>query len=286
MERNKPFKSKGSGLIYLVGTPIGNISDVSERGKKILAEADIVACEDTRNTGLLLSRLGIKPKKLVSCYAQKELERSKQLVAQVKQENLVLAYVSDAGMPGISDPGSLLVQQAVMNEVPISSIPGPSALIQALVMSGFNTADFTFYGFLPAKSNMRKRMLEKIVDKPETIIFYESPHRIMDVLKDMRDVLGSERRVCLCREITKIFEEYIRGDLAELAELDPSTLKGEFVIVIEGKETEENTDNKEILGYAKKLIEAGYRNSEVAKILSLEFDLPKNKLYKLINELD
>jgi 16S rRNA (cytidine1402-2'-O)-methyltransferase len=288
MKRNKPFKTEGSGLIYLVGVPIGNILDMSERGKNILRDADIVACEDTRKTGILLSRIGIKAKKLVSCYAQTELEKSKQLVVEVKQNNLTLAFVSDAGMPGISDPGALLIQQAVLNDVPVSSISGPSALIQALVLSGFNTADFSFFGFLPSKTNTRKKMLDDIKENKETLIFYEAPHRIFDVLNDMKEILGDDRNVCLCREISKIYEEYIRGNLAELVDVDPSTMKGEFVIVVEGKhieETNETEHDKEIANYAIKLIKAGYKNSEVAKILSIQFEEPKNRLYKLINEL-
>ncbi|MFA6796882.1 MAG: 16S rRNA (cytidine(1402)-2'-O)-methyltransferase [Bacilli bacterium] len=286
--RNKPFKTKGSGLIYLVGVPIGNILDFSERGKQILSEADIVACEDTRKTGLLLSRLGIKAKKLVSCYAQKELEKSKQLVDEVKNKDLMLAFVSDAGMPGISDPGALLIQQAVINNVPVSSVAGPCALIQALVVSGFNTADFSFFGFLPAKKNNRRKMLEELNEKSETLIFYEAPHRIFDVLEDMKEIFGNDRKVCVCREISKIFEEYIRGTLEEVVSVDSNTLKGEFVIVIEGKQIRENENGeleKDIITYAKKLVKAGYKNSEVAKILSIEFNEPKNKLYKLINDL-
>lgn len=289
IKRNKPFKSKGSGIIYLVGVPIGNISDVSQRAREILQSADIIACEDTRKTGLLLSRLEIKAKKLVSCYAQKELEKSKQLVEKVKMEDLTLAFVSDAGMPGISDPGALMIQQAINNDVPVSSIAGPTALIQALIASGFNTADFSFFGFLPSKSSHRKKMLEKLKDKEETLILYESPHRILEVLKDLNDIFGGDRRVCLCREISKVYEEYIRGTFSEVVQLDAGTLKGEFVIVIEGKQIckkDEDEFEGNIFKYAKKLINAGYKNSEVAKILSLEFDLPKNKIYKIVNSLD
>jgi len=288
IKRNKPFKSKGSGLIYLVGVPIGNILDISERAKTILRDADIVACEDTRNTGLLLSRIGIKARKLVSCYAQTELVKSKELVETVRNNNLVLAFVSDAGMPGISDPGALLVQQAIDFDVPVSSIAGPSALLQALVVSGFNTADFSFFGFLPSKASGRKKMLSNLNERSETLIFYEAPHRLLNVLKDMKDIFGDSRRVCICREISKIFEEYIRGSIGEVTNVDPNTLKGEFVIVVEGNQTKkENVDEHDnnISDFAIKLRKAGYKNSEIAKILSCEFDEPKNKLYKFINTL-
>lgn len=287
LQRNKPFKSEAKGILYLVATPIGNISDVSKRAIEILSQADIVACEDTRNTGLLFSRLGIKPKRLVSCFAQKEQEEAVKLISKVHDEGLCLAYVSDAGTPGISDPGALLVNEAVNKGVSVSAIPGPAAFVQALIMSGFDTADFSFYGFLPAKASAREEMLKGLKDRKETLIFYEAPHRLFKTLDSLIKVFGPNRRACLARELTKIFEEYIRGTLKEISEIDPESVKGEFVIVVEkNKEAVETSDdNKDLIEKAKDMIELGNKKTDVARELAKSSSLSKNDIYKLIKDL-
>lgn len=285
VKRNKPFQTKG-GIVYLVASPIGNIKDISTRFMEIVSEADIVACEDTRNTGLLLSRLNITPKKLVSCYSQIESNEAIKLVEEVKNKNLTLVYLSDAGTPGISDPGALLIKEAIDKDVAVSAIPGPSALIQALITSGFDTSDFSFYGFLPVKNNSQKEVLEKLKEREETLIFYEAPHRLFDTLKNMKEVFSGERRVCLSREITKLYEEHIRGTLDEITSLDPSTVKGEFVIVVEGNSNPsvEITDDK-IIKEAQVLLKSGMRKNDVSKYLADKLKISKNRIYMLIKNI-
>lgn len=282
IKRNKPFKDNNqNGIVYLVATPIGNILDISTRGINILKQADIILAEDTRNTGILLKRLDITPKRLLSCYSQKEEQVAIKILQEVKENNLTLAFVSDAGTPGISDPGSLLVLKAIENDIPVSSILGPAALIQGLIMSGFDTSDFSFYGFLPTKDSEKKEFLEKLVDRKETLIFYESVHRIKKTLQVMASVFNS-RQAVICRELSKIYEEYIRGDLNELACLDDENLLGEFVIVIQGNTSSQEYDDQCILLKAKKLEELGYSSKEISKILSEVLDISKNYIYKLL----
>jgi 16S rRNA (cytidine1402-2'-O)-methyltransferase len=287
MVQNSPFAGGKKPLVYLVSVPIGNMGDFSPRAKEILTAADIVACEDTRVTGQLLSLAGIKAKRLVSCYAQKELEEAERLVKEVKENNLVLAFCSDAGTPGISDPGSLLVQKALEAGVDVSAIPGPCAFATALVVSGFDTADFSFFGFLPVKEGQRSKFLDNLKEREETLIFYEAPHRVLASLSSMKEAFGGSRRVCLARELTKIHEEYTRGSLDEIVS-DPSVLSplGEYVIVVEGyvKAVKEMSED-EIVEKARELLKQGMRKTEAAKIISDECNVSKNAIYKLINNL-
>jgi 16S rRNA (cytidine1402-2'-O)-methyltransferase len=285
MNNDQPFQGGKRAIVYLVGVPIGNLKDISSRALEILSEADIIACEDTRMTGSLLSKLGIKPKKLVSCFAQKEKEEASRLLSQIKDTSEMLAYVSDAGMPGISDPGALLAEEAINEGISVSSIPGPTAFVPALIASGFDTADFSFYGFLPVKSSARAKLLNELKDRKETLIFYEAPHRLLETLEALKEVLGSERRISLARELTKAFEEYTRGTIAEVLSSD-LTLKGEFVIVVEGaKEEKKEMDSSEIIQTAQKMLKEGMRKSEIAKIISDELNVNKNSIYTLIKDI-
>lgn len=285
MNKDQPFQGGKRAIVYLVGVPIGNLKDISSRALEILSEADIIACEDTRMTGSLLSKLGIKPKKLVSCFAQKEKEEASRLLSQIKDTSEMLAYVSDAGMPGISDPGALLAEEAINEGISVSSIPGPTAFVPALIASGFDTADFSFYGFLPVKSSARAKLLNELKDRKETLIFYEAPHRLLETLEALKEVLGSERRISLARELTKAFEEYTRGTIAEVLSSD-LTLKGEFVIVVEGaKEEKKEMDSSEIIQTAQKMLKEGMRKSEIAKIISDELNVNKNSIYTLIKDI-
>lgn len=280
--RNKPFKDNtNNGIVYLVATPIGNIEDISLRAINILKQADIILAEDTRNSGLLLKRLNITPKRLLSCYSQKEEQVANKILQEVKDNNLTLAFISDAGTPGISDPGSLLVLKAIELGINVSSILGPAALIQGLIMSGFDTSDFSFYGFLPTKDSERKQFLEKLVDRKETLIFYESVHRIKKTLKTISEVFGKRNGV-ICRELSKIYEEYIRGNLEELALIDEQNLLGEFVIVIQGNPSDKEFDDEYIILKAKKLSKMGYSSMQISKILAEVLDISKNYIYKLI----
>ena len=229
------YKGNSKPILYLIPTPVGNIQDIGERSKEILASSDLIACEDTRNTQMLLSRLNINNKNLISCYSQTELQQAEKIISRMLTEKLIVSYCSDAGSPGISDPGGLLASLAIKNNIPVSAIPGPTAFVPALTASGFNSAQFTFIGFLPTKESNRIKTLEKYVQREETLIFYEAPHRLLDTLKSMEKIFGKDRRACLGREISKLYEHYIRGTLEEISTIEEDFIRGEFVIIIEGK---------------------------------------------------
>lgn len=283
----KPFSQDKHPLLYLVGSPLGNLGDFSFRQREIIEEADLIACEDTRVTSDLLAKLNLPKKNLVSCYSQKEAEEGKKIVAQMKEKNLTAAFLSDAGMPGISDPGALLAKLCEDEGIPVSTVPGPTAFVSALVVSGFDTSDFSFFGFLPVKSSARKRKLTELKEREETLIFYEAPHRLKDVLSDMEEVFGNKREVSVSREMTKIHEEYWQGTLEEIvANLDDLTLKGEFVIVVKGAEKGEAVFSEEtVVKEGRELLQQGYRKTEAAKILAKKYSLPKDNVYKLISTI-
>ena len=209
MRRNKSFDGQRPTL-YLIATPIGNLKEMSPRALEIISEMDIIAAEDTRNAFSLLANFNLK-KELFSLREHNEVEASKHLLEKI-QSGKKVAYMSDAGYPGISDPGYLLVKEMIKNDVNISTISGSCAFINALVASGLDTKHFYFYGFLPAKENEAKEEILSLKDRKETLIFYEAPHRINKTLNLLRDGLGN-RSVCLARELTKLNEEYIRVEL-------------------------------------------------------------------------
>ena len=278
MTRDKSFSSNNN-LLYLIATPIGNLSEVSERFISVVKEMDIIAAEDTRNTGSLLSKLGIV-KDFFSLREHNENQASEHLINLIKEGKKV-AYMSDAGYPGISDPGYLLVQNALKAGIRVSTISGPSAFINALVASGLPTNHFYFHGFLPAKEGEAKKELEELKEKKETIIFYEAPHRILKTLNLLLNVLG-DRKAVIARELTKLNEEYIRGNLSELVEIDESTLKGEMVVLIEGsKETKDISDERivSLVGYYK---EQGLSNKDSIEKVANELQIPKNRIKKLV----
>ncbi len=286
INRIKPFKDNlKKGLVYLISTPIGNIDDISKRAIDTLNSLDIVLAEDTRNSSILFKRIGVNPKKLISCFSYKEEELANKILNEVKLNNLTIGLVSDAGTPGISDPGAILVKKAIELNIPVSAILGPSAFIQGLILSGFNTANFSFYGFLPTKEQERERVLSNLVNKEETLIFYEAPHRLIKTIQSMQKVF-KDRRCLICRELSKIYEEYIRGSLDELVNLDPSSLIGEFVIVIEGNNSASNQyDDEKIIQMAKLMLDEGISKSTCCKIIVNLTNLKKNYIYDLINKL-
>lgn len=283
MIRNNPYsKERRNGLVGLVTTPIGNRKDITYRAVEFLKECDIIACEDTRNTGLLLSYFGIKPKKLVSLYAQTELKGAKELVLEVKKKNLQLGYCSDAGMPGISDPGALLVQACYQEEVPVTVLPGPTASLSALVLSGIDSADFTFYGFLPTKKGAIKEMLEEAKDRKETLIYYESPKRVKTTLSLMMEIFGKDREVSLIRELTKIHEEVVHGTLEELVNNLIDEVKGECVIIVKGSEnTQKELTDDELKKLIKSELKKGKPLSEIVKDLQKDTGIKKNRIYQI-----
>jgi 16S rRNA (cytidine1402-2'-O)-methyltransferase len=223
--------------LYLVGTPIGNLEDMTLRAIRVLKQADLIACEDTRQTQKLLHHFGIETR-AVSYHDHNEASRAAELVEKLAQGGRI-AVVSDAGMPGISDPGFRLVSLAIERGVPVFPVPGPAAFLAALVASGLPTDSFSFCGFLSAKSGARRRELEKILGSEETQAYYEAPHRIKETLADIVEVLGPERPVVVARELTKIHEEFLRGTAAEVAQTlnARGEVKGEITLLI-GKAAE------------------------------------------------
>jgi len=221
-----------AGRLYIIATPIGNLGDITERARSCLAAVDTVACEDTRHSGVLLQHLGVR-KPLVSVHEHNEASRSAQLVAELQQGRAV-AYISDAGMPGVSDPGQRLVNACIRAGIPVEVLPGPSAVTTAVIGSGFPAEAFFFGGFLPVKSGQRERALTRAIEREETSVFFESPHRIAGTL-ELLARLAPERRICVARELTKKFEEYRRGTAAEVqAHYAAHPARGEICLVISG----------------------------------------------------
>ncbi len=224
--------TENPGRIYLVPTPIGNLADLTQRAIDVLSAVDMVACEDTRVSGNLLKKLGLK-KRLISYHDFNEAERAAQLIRQVR-DGQNIAVITDAGSPGISDPAYRIVKAAVENGIDLIPLPGATALIPALTASGLPTDRFFFEGFLPVKSAARRKRLETLATYEHTLVFYESPHRVQKTLTDMLSVLGN-RPACLSREISKKFEEHLRGPLEFLvAETSKRSIKGEIVLTVAG----------------------------------------------------
>ena len=278
MKRIKSFES--GAICYLIATPIGNLSDISSRALEILSKVEVVACEDTRNTSLLLSKFGLH-KTLISYHEHNEQECSQKLLAMLKNGSSI-AIVSDAGYPGISDPGSVIVSHCINQDIPVSIIPGANASLPALIASGLDNKHYYYHGFLPSKPSERKKELEQLSSIPVTLIFYESPHRILDTLNDMLNILG-DRKVCLCRELTKLHEEFIRGTLNELITLDESTLRGEMVLVVEGSSNVRNDySEKELIKLVNEELKSGTSLKQACQEVSKMTGEKKNKLYQLM----
>ena len=278
MTRSKPFNNTRP-VLYLIATPIGNLKEMSPRALEVIAEMDIIAAEDTRNSFSLLNNFGIK-KEMFSLREHNEKEASKHLLEKIKEGKRV-AYMSDAGYPGISDPGYLLVQEMIKNDVAVSAVSGSSAFINALVASGLDTKHFFFYGFLPAKDGEAKEEISSLKNRKETIILYEAPHRIMKTLSLLKEGLG-DRYVCLARELTKINEEYIRGNLSELLELDESTIKGEIVLIIEGNKEETAIEDSQIISRVEYFVKLGLSQKDAINVVAEEFNINKNYIKKLV----
>ncbi|EQB62477.1 MAG: hypothetical protein RBG1_1C00001G0056 [candidate division Zixibacteria bacterium RBG-1] len=221
------------GILYVVSTPIGNLSDITLRAIETLKQVDLIAAEDTRHSGILLKNYSITTP-LTSYHDFNKQKKGPELIQQILSGRSV-ALVSDAGTPGISDPGYLLIKLAIENQIQIVPIPGPAAFISALVVSGLPTDKFSFEGFLPNKPQKRRRRLEELAQEKRTLIFYESPYRLLKFLEEVRQILG-DRRICVARELTKKFEEIKRGAVSEvLGYFQQGKVKGELIIVVEGK---------------------------------------------------
>ena len=217
--------------LYLVATPIGNLEDITLRAIRVLHDVDLIACEDTRQTQKLLQHYHINTR-TISYHEHNELTRAAELVLDL-EKGISVALVTDAGMPGISDPGFRLISLAIRHHIPVVPVPGAAAFLAALVASGLPTDSFRFSGFLPAKSGQRRKLLESIRESPRTQIFYEAPHRIVECLEDVVEVLGPDRHVVIAREVTKLHEEFIRGRVADVLEqLKSHAVKGEITLLI------------------------------------------------------
>ena len=278
MKKIKSFDNSHP-LLYLIATPIGNLGEFSSRAIDVINQMDFIACEDTRNTKELLRKFDIN-KRLVSLREHNEVEMSNYVVNEIKNGKKV-AYVSDAGYPAISDPGNILVKIANENDIAISVVSGSSAFINALVSSNLDTSHFYFHGFLPAKEGEARKELEAIKAKNETLIFYESPHRIEDTLKLLLDVLG-DRQIVLHRELTKINEEKIYGHISELLALDLAQIKGEIVLVVEGNSDEKTLSDSEIQTRVAFFVEKGMSKKDAIEAVSEIYGVKKNHIKDLI----
>lgn len=266
------------GTLYLVATPIGNLEDITYRAVRTLRESDLIACEDTRHTRKLLDHFGITTP-ASSYHEHNEIKRSRELTERLLQ-GLKIALVSDAGMPLISDPGYRLVRAAIEHKVPVQAIPGPSALITALAASGLPTDAFHFGGFLPPKSGQRSRALEALKQEAATLIFYEAPHRILETLAAVEQILGA-RPVVIARELTKIHEEFLRGTAAELKAIlsDRNVLKGEITVLI-GRADRLPTDETPIEEAVEGFISAGIDRMNAIKAVARQRGLSKREVYR------
>lgn len=277
MQRQQSFQNNVASL-YVIATPIGNLSEISPRIIEALNDCNYVFCEDTRVSGLLLKHLNIK-KNLISAYENIEKQSSLKVI-ELLSSNQNVALMSDAGYPGISDPGQIIIKEAIKNNFNVVIINGPSALIQSVLASGFDTNHFYFYGFLNAKQSLRIKEFESLKDFKNTMIFYQSPHKILSCLTDMLTVFGN-RKVCLCRELTKKFEEYIRGTISELIPIC-ETLKGEMVLVVEGKKDkkDEIISLEQCLILVDDLIRKKMSTKEAIKKVALDNNVSKKELYQ------
>jgi 16S rRNA (cytidine1402-2'-O)-methyltransferase len=272
-----------SGRLFLVGTPIGNLGDASPRVRETLASVDVIAAEDTRRTGRLLQGFGVKAS-LVSLFDANERERSDELLRHLRQGRSV-AIVSDGGMPLVSDPGYRVVTAAIAEGIDVRVVPGPSAVVAALVVSGLPVERFAFEGFVSKRPGERMRRLESVRHDPRTLVYFESPLRVYTTLRDMLVAFG-DRRVAVCREITKMHEEVTRGRISEvLAALGERELKGEIVIVVEGERTPPAPDLDRIVDEARTLVADGMRTRDAARTVAERHGISVNDLYReLVSE--
>lgn len=268
-------------VLYLVGTPIGNLGDLSPRALEVLEAVDFIAAEDTRVTMKLLNHFGIK-KPLVSYYQHNLRERGEQILRRI-QAGESCAVVTDAGMPCVSDPGEDLVSLCHDAGIPVRVVPGPTAALSALAASGLSTGRFAFEGFLSVKAASRRERLAEIRTEPRTLIFYEAPHKLRATLADLAEALGGERRITLCREITKIYEEYIRTTLAGAAELyREKEPKGEYVLIVEGAPAEKGPalSFPEAVELVVQMAGCGVSLSDAAKSVAADSGYKKGELYR------
>ena len=273
---------KIENCLYIVATPIGNLEELTPRAQYILSNVDLIACEDTRVTVKLLSHFKIS-KPLVSCHKFNETTASNKLVEEIKCGKSV-AMVSDAGYPGVSDPGGILIKITIENDINVRVISGPSAGINALVGSGLPTDHFYFHGFLQTKNRDRKIELQALAIREETVILYEAPHHFIDTMEDLMDYFGKDRKCCIARELTKLHEEFYRGTLLDAYNYYQDGIKGEIVIVIDKKEKEIATEEispELLINEVNLVMENGTSCKDAIKIVAEKYNLQKNEVYRI-----
>ena len=274
-----------NGKLYLVPTPIGNLKDITLRALEVLKESDIIAAEDTRQTLKLLNHFEIK-KPLISYHKFNEQSKGNEII-ELLLEGKNIALVSDAGTPGISDPGSVIVGKCINENIDFEVLPGATAITTALVYSGLDTTKFLFRGFLPRENKDRRVITDELLNSQETLIFYEAPHRLLDTLSYLMDVFG-DRKIAVCRELTKLYEEIFRGNLSDaIQNFVNNKPRGEFVLVLEGKKIEDIKEEKKqewinlsIEDHILKYIKDGINKKEAIKLVAKDREVPKSEVYK------
>ncbi len=279
-------KQNSNGTLYIVATPLGNLEDITFRAIKVLKNADLIAAEDTRHSKKLLSHYNIRTK-LVACHEHNEMNKTPRIIAQLKK-GLDIALICDAGTPGISDPGYHLVKTVAKEKLPIIPIPGCSAVIAGLSVSGLPTDSFLFLGFLPKKQQKQRQTIKALSNQSATLIFYESPRRIKTLIANIQKLLG-DRKACLAREITKLHEDYIRGNLSYIQQNleGKEIVKGECSLFVQGQ-VEDQTITEDQLEkiVIKRLADTDLGTSDLARQISKEFNLSKKKVYDTIIKLN
>ena len=276
------MEKAGCGVLYVVGTPIGNLADFSPRAREVLGEADFIAAEDTRVTLKLLNHFDLH-KPMVSYFEHNKFQRGEMICRRI-EEGETCALVSDAGMPAISDPGELLVSQCAQRGIPVYVVPGPSAVVSALAVSGLPTGRFTFEGFLSVNKKSRRDHLEEVKNERRTMVFYEAPHKLVQTLRDMLAVFG-DRRIALVRELTKVHEETFRTTFTgALARYEAEPPRGEFVLVVEGapQDTAPPATLEEAVQDARQRVAQGLSASEAARQAAAAFGFKKGDIYRLL----
>ena len=275
------MSSSMSGRLVLVGTPIGNLGDISPRALEALGQAAVVACEDTRRTGRLLSHFGISSPTYIVVNEHTEGDAVERVLGHVQRGDTVV-LVSDAGMPGVSDPGEFLVSKAIDAGVTVEVVPGPSAVLHALVASGLTTSRFVFEGFLPRKGSSRALQLRELAGEQRTVVLFEAPHRLEKTLKDLAEVCGSDRQVVLARELTKLHEEFWRGSLGaaitRCAEVDP---RGEYVLVLAGAPPAAEATDDQLREAVTGALRRGLSKRDASTEVAEQFGVARNRVYDL-----
>jgi len=276
----KSYEESENGKLYLIPTPIGNLEDITIRSINILKSVDIIFAEDTRQTSLLLKHLNIN-KRIESCHKYSEMKHKDKIINILKSGKNI-GYVTDRGTPLISDPGNIIVDECIKNNLSVISLPGPSALLPAINMSGISNERFLFYGFLNSKKTLAKKELIKLKNLEYTLIFYESPFRIFETLNIIMEVLG-DRKIAIVREISKIYEEIIRGNISEILN-NIDTIKGEIVIIVEGNKNIDENKNVDYLKEINDLVDNGYSRRDAIREIADKYNMSKNEIYNKYKE--